>query len=99
MLLIIIIPGNLFRISMLTTTLVYFIQYLVLLRLWTISFKRNDFLSSLRRAERDFPGGLMAKTLPSHCRGPGFHPWSGNWILHATTESLHAATKDPACSN
>ncbi|TEA31943.1 hypothetical protein DBR06_SOUSAS8310198, partial [Sousa chinensis] len=38
--------------------------------------------------------------------GPGFDPWSGNWIshattesLHATTKSLHAATKDPACCN
>ena len=78
MLLSIIIPSNRFRISMLTTTLVYFIQYLLLLRVWTISFERNDFLSSLRCAEKDFPGGTVAKTLPSHCRGPGFHPWSGN---------------------
>ena len=27
---------------------------------------------------RDFPGGLTAKSPHSQCRGPGFHPWSGN---------------------
>ena len=27
---------------------------------------------------RDFPGGPVAKTLRSQCRGPGFDPWSGN---------------------
>ena len=26
----------------------------------------------------DFPGGPVAKTLCSLCRGPGFNPWSGN---------------------
>ena len=26
----------------------------------------------------DFPGGPVAKTLNSQCRGPGFDPWSGN---------------------
>ena len=26
----------------------------------------------------DFPGGPVAKTLPSQYRGPGFNPWSGN---------------------
>ena len=26
----------------------------------------------------DFPGGPVAKTLSSQCRGPKFHPWSGN---------------------
>ena len=26
----------------------------------------------------DFPGGPVAKTLRSQCRGPGFDPWSGN---------------------
>ena len=25
-----------------------------------------------------FPGGPVAKTLRSQCRGPGFNPWSGN---------------------
>ena len=39
----------------------------------------------------------MAKTLSIQYRGSGFNPWSGNKILHATTKSLHAATKDPVC--
>ena len=26
----------------------------------------------------DFPGGPVAKTPSSQCRGPGFNPWSGN---------------------
>ena len=24
---------------------------------------------------------------------PGFHPWSGNWILHATTKTQHSQIK------
>ena len=28
----------------------------------------------------------MAKTLCSQGRGPGFDPWLGNWIPHATTK-------------
>ena len=43
--------------------------------------------------DRDFPGGAVAKTLNSQCRGPGFHPWSGNQIPYATTKSSHVATK------
>ena len=31
----------------------------------------------------------MAKTLRSQCRGPGFDPWSGNWIPHATKKTQH----------
>ena len=27
---------------------------------------------------QDFPGGSVAKTLHSQCRGPGFNPWLGN---------------------
>ena len=27
---------------------------------------------------RDFPGGPVAKTSCSQCRGPGFNPWLGN---------------------
>ena len=42
---------------------------------------------------RDFPGGPVAKTLHSQCRGPRFDPWSGNNIPHATSKGLHAATK------
>ena len=29
-------------------------------------------------ASRDFPGGPVAKTPCSQCRGSGFNPWSGN---------------------
>ena len=31
--------------------------------------------------------------------GPRFRPWSGNWIPHATTKSLHITTKDLAGHN
>ena len=46
---------------------------------------------------RDFPGGPVAKTLHSQCRGPGFNPWSGNWILHTATKQSHATAEDPTC--
>ena len=29
-----------------------------------------------------YPGDPLAKTVGSHCRGPGFNPWSGNKIPH-----------------
>ena len=48
---------------------------------------------------RDFPGGLVAKTLHTQgtqCRGPRFDSWSEHYILHATTKSLHAVTQDAA---
>ena len=34
-----------------------------------------------------FPGGPVAKTLSSPCRGPGFNPWSENYIQHAATKT------------
>ena len=37
-----------------------------------------------------FPGGPVAKTPSSQCRGPGFDPWSGNKILYATTKTGHS---------
>ena len=37
-----------------------------------------------------FPGGPIAKTPCSQCRGPGFDPYSGK-------EFPHAATKDLVC--
>ena len=37
-----------------------------------------------------FPGGPVAKLLCFQCRGPGFDPWSGNWIPYAEI-------KDPTC--
>ena len=33
---------------------------------------------SQKANHRDFPGGPVAKTPRSQCRGPGFDPWSGN---------------------
>ena len=36
----------------------------------------NTFLKTLNY--RDFPGGPMAKTPCSQCRGPGLNLWSGN---------------------
>ena len=32
----------------------------------------------IKTTMRDFPGGPVAKTPHSQCRGPGFNPWSGN---------------------
>ena len=32
----------------------------------------------------NFPGGPVAKTLPSQSRGPRFDPWSGDQIPRAT---------------
>ena len=37
---------------------------------------------------RAFPGGPLVTTQHSQCRGPGFHPWSGNW-----DPSCHLALK------
>ena len=39
----------------------------------------------------DFPGGRVAKTLCSQCRGHRFDPWSGNWIPQATTKKSHVS--------
>ena len=54
---------------------------------WPSRMKKTDNLVPLVLALRshwdlfgwDFPGGPVAKTLCSQCRGP---PWSGNWIPH-----------------
>ena len=37
-----------------------------------------SILYILKTPVRDFPGGPVAKTPRSQCRGPGFDPWSGN---------------------
>ena len=42
---------------------------------------------------RDFCGGPVAKTPPSHCREPGFDPRSGNRCHTPQLKILHAATK------
>ena len=42
-------------------------------RSWDIPWRPNRIVS-----KGDLPGGPVAKTLSSQCRGPGLHPWSGN---------------------
>ena len=61
--------------------------------------KKQQSGKSKGRKKTDFPGGPVAKTPYSQCRGPGFNPWSGNWIPHASTKSSHAAVKDHLCCN
>ena len=39
---------------------------------------------------RGFPGGPVAKTPCSQCRGPGLDPWPGNQIPSATTKTQHS---------
>ena len=39
---------------------------------------------------RNFPGGPVAKTLHSQCKGPAFDSWSGNKIPHATTKTWYS---------
>lgn len=41
----------------------------------------------------DFPGGPVAKTPCSECRGPGFHSWLGNYISHAASKTQHSQIK------
>ena len=50
-------------------------------------------IAGFKDGRRDLPDGPVAKTPSSQCRRPGFSPWSRNQILHATTQSSHAATK------
>ena len=50
--------------------------------------------STERRISWDSPCGPVAKIPCSLCRGHRFDPWSGNWIPHAATKSLHAAMKN-----
>ena len=39
---------------------------------------KSRTVHAIKEGERDFPGGPVAKTPHSQCRGPGFDPWSGN---------------------
>ena len=47
--------------------------------------------SKFKTKSWDMPGGPVAKTPFSQCRGLGFDPWSWKWIPHATVK-----TEDPA---
>ena len=38
----------------------------------------------------DFPGGPVAKTLCSQCKGLRFKPWSGSWIPCVATKTQHS---------
>ena len=64
----------------------------------TMGMNSENALSERNQSQKvtcwDLPGGPVAKTLCSQCRGSGFGPWSGNWILHAATK-----IKDLACHN
>ena len=64
-----------------------------------LSDQWKEIEENYRMGARDFPGGPVAKTPYSLCRGPRFDSWLGNWIPHGGTESLHATMKikDPAC--
>ena len=44
---------------------------------------------------RDDPGGPVALTPRSQCRGPRFEPWLGNYILHTTAKSSHLQLNCP----
>ena len=61
----------------------------------TFNFELSSFLnsSSQNAPYWDFSGDPVARIPHSQCRGPGFHPWWGNQIPHATTKSLHSITK------
>ena len=37
----------------------------------------SSLMPLYNQSPRDFPGGPVAKTLCSQCKGPGFNPWSG----------------------
>ena len=51
-------------------------------------------LPNISQHLQDFPGGPVAKTPCSQCRGLQSNPWSRNWIPHATTKkTLHATMK------
>ena len=55
---------------------------------------------SARMWQGDFPGGLVAETPHSLCRGLKFHLWSGNWIPLAAMKKIpHATSRDPECRN
>ena len=39
------------------------------------------------KSYRNFPGGPVAETPHSQCRGPGLDLWSGNYSSHITTKN------------
>ena len=57
------------------------------INLKTISPRR--FLFFKKSQVLDFPGGPVAKTPQSQCRGSKFHPWSGNKIPYVSVKRFH----------
>ena len=55
--------------------LFYFLTFMYVWKLFIVRYRR------------DFPGGPVAKTAPSRCRGPRFHPWSRNQIPPAVPKT------------
>ena len=55
--------------------------------------RENDKPETREDSVWDFPGGPVAKTLHSQCRGPGFNPWLGNYMPHATTKTWQSQIK------
>ena len=55
--------------------------------------RRGESLLKFKQDGRDFPGGPVAKTLPSQCRGPGIDPCLENQILHACSNLESACCK------
>ena len=43
-----------------------------------------------------FPGGPVVRTRHSHCRGPGFDPWSGNQDPKGLAAKKNPKTKKTA---
>ena len=59
----------------------------------------KDKFDSLIKNCWDFPGGPVAKTLSSQCKGPRFDPWSGTRSHMLQLKSSHATSKDSTCHN
>ena len=55
--------------------------------------------SVMKESLWDFPGGPVAKTPCSQCRGPGFNPWLGNSIQHAATKDSASRNEDAVQPN
>lgn len=55
----------------------------------------REWKDRLQNGGKGFPRGPAAKSLSSQCRGPGFEPWSQNYIPYAATRSLMALLKIP----
>ena len=55
--------------------------------------KAVDPIKCMQPTQKHYPGGPVAKTRSSQCRGRGFNPWSGNKIPMPQLKIQRAATK------